>query len=416
MLLGAAVVGYPLYQVQQRLETLQSKLHGVGEVAVRAKAGAVASKESGLRLDHELEKADAERQTLESQLQDATSRIEQLRDDLETAKESGQERQVRLASVQSKVDGVKQTAEQAEAQAAGVDKKVATLKDEVDEGSTKRDGLRAELQSSNADLDQLRTQLEASRSRLTKMRAHLNNLEGVLEGSKETAKQVKAAAAALKNQTTTLKSQLEAGKAERNALRDKLDQAHSQIEKLKDASLKIPPLTPQADETALGAACKARDYLARTIAFEGAGETEVGKVAIAYVVLNRERSGRWGDSVKDVVTSPWQFEPWMTRRKAIKNLSRTDPLYKDSARVADTVLMGEVPDPTDGATHFLNPVVVRHRRGGTLPLWARGKGQPIGRHVFYSPGTDRTLAQQSDDGRLEPTALYDPASASPGSG
>jgi hypothetical protein len=128
-----------------------------------------------------------------------------------------------------------------------------------------------------------------------------------------------------------------------------------------------------------------RDYLIRTIAFEASGETEIGKVAVAYVVLNRKKSGRWGDNIKAVVTSPGQFEPWMTRRTAIEGLSPDDPRYQGAAIIADAVLTGQTPDPTAGATHFLNPVIVRVRRGGSLPSWASGKGQPIGRHVFYSP-------------------------------
>ena len=52
----------------------------------------------------------------------------------------------------------------------------------------------------------------------------------------------------------------------------------------------------------------------RTIAFEASGESDEGKAAVAYVILNRVKSGVWGDSIKDVVTHPWQFEPWMTRR------------------------------------------------------------------------------------------------------
>jgi Cell Wall Hydrolase len=128
-----------------------------------------------------------------------------------------------------------------------------------------------------------------------------------------------------------------------------------------------------------------RDYLIRTVAFEASGETEVGKVAVAYVVLNRKKSGRWGDSIKAVVTSPRQFEPWMTRRKAMEGLSPHDPRYKRAAKIADAVLSGQTPDPTAGATHFLNPTIVRARRGGSLPLWARGEGRPIGRHTFYFP-------------------------------
>jgi spore germination cell wall hydrolase CwlJ-like protein len=128
-----------------------------------------------------------------------------------------------------------------------------------------------------------------------------------------------------------------------------------------------------------------RDYLVRTIVFEASGESELGKVAVAYVVLNRKESGRWGDSIKAVVTYPGQFEPWITRRKEIKRLSPNDPRYRSAALIADAVLSGRTPDPTSGATHFLNPIIVRERRGGSLPLWARGEGRPIGRHTFYSP-------------------------------
>ena len=131
-----------------------------------------------------------------------------------------------------------------------------------------------------------------------------------------------------------------------------------------------------------------RDYLIRTIAFEASEEPDEGKAAVAYVILNRKRSGRWGDNIKDVVTRPWQFEPWMTRRMDMEKLSPHDPRYQDAARIADAVLAGQMPDPTAGATHFLNPTVVRQRRGGSLPSWARGEGQSIGRHTFYSPNED----------------------------
>ena len=128
-----------------------------------------------------------------------------------------------------------------------------------------------------------------------------------------------------------------------------------------------------------------RDYLIKTIAFEAPDESDEGKAAVAHVILNRKRNGRWGDNIKDVVTRPWQFEPWMTRRKEMEKLSPHDPRYQNAARIADAVLTGQMPDPTAGATHFLNPTVVRQRRDGSLPSWARGEGQPIGRHTFYSP-------------------------------
>lgn len=128
-----------------------------------------------------------------------------------------------------------------------------------------------------------------------------------------------------------------------------------------------------------------RDYLIRTVVFEASGESDEGQAAVAHVILNRKRSERWGDNIKDVVTQPWQFEPWMTRRREMEELSADDTRYRDAARIADAVLSGKMRDPTAGATHFLNPVIVRARRGGSLPSWARGNGKPIGRHTFYAP-------------------------------
>jgi N-acetylmuramoyl-L-alanine amidase len=127
-----------------------------------------------------------------------------------------------------------------------------------------------------------------------------------------------------------------------------------------------------------------RDYLIRTIAFEASDESRVGKVAVAYVILNRKKSGRWGDNIQAVVTHPGQFEPWMTKRRDIETLSPNDPRYQNAATIADAVLSGQTPDPTAGATHFLNPIIVRERPGGSLPSWALGEGRPIGRHIFYS--------------------------------
>jgi spore germination cell wall hydrolase CwlJ-like protein len=149
-------------------------------------------------------------------------------------------------------------------------------------------------------------------------------------------------------------------------------------------TLDAKPLIPELGQAVPNYEPEERDYLIRTIAFEAPDEPDEGKAAVAYVILNRKRSGRWGDNIKDVVTHPWQFEPWMTRRKEMEKLSLDDPRYQSAARIADAVLTGQMPDPTAGATHFLNPTVVRQRRGGSLPSWARGEGQPIGRHTFYS--------------------------------
>jgi hypothetical protein len=147
----------------------------------------------------------------------------------------------------------------------------------------------------------------------------------------------------------------------------------------------LKPVAIERSHASLSYTLEERDYLIRTMAFEAQGEPDVGKAAVAHVILNRKKSHRWGDTVKDVVMKPWQFEPWMTRRKEMENLSPDDPRYRKAGRIADVVLAGAISDPTAGATHFLNPTLVKQRRGGSLPLWAWGEGVSIGRHTFYSP-------------------------------
>ena len=182
------------------------------------------------------------------------------------------------------------------------------------------------------------------------------------------------------------------------------------------ANINLP--IPELSQAVSNADPEERDYLVRTIVFEASGEPEEGKSAVAHVILNRKLIGRWGDNIKEVVTHPWQFEPWMTRRREMQRLSPSDPRYRSAARIADAVLAGETPDPTAGATHFLNETIVRKRRGGSLPEWAHGEGQPIGRHTFYSPEENvapkqaALLEWQADfNHRLVARPLADPAQA-----
>jgi spore germination cell wall hydrolase CwlJ-like protein len=147
---------------------------------------------------------------------------------------------------------------------------------------------------------------------------------------------------------------------------------------VKAASSQLPFVSPTVTS-------EDRDYLIRTIAFEASGESEEGKAAVAHVVLTRTRSGTWGDTIKEVVTQPWQFESWMKKRAEMESLDVDDHRYRSAARIADAVLAGRMPDPTTGATHFLNPTIVQQRRAGSLPAWTAGGGLSIGRHTFYAP-------------------------------
>jgi spore germination cell wall hydrolase CwlJ-like protein len=377
-ILIAVVLGYLIMQTQKRLEAVQSELHKVSENAVQAKARVVDLEQTAAGLKQELQRADFKHNELQDQLNKKNSKIQQLSEMADAAEASQDDWRTRLESMRSDLEGTKQSAGQAEAESESFKKQVASLEAKLDETNTKRDALQTDLQLAHSDLKRLRTELNAARSELVEMRSHLGPNQNELKDAR--------------------------GKAKRGAPRKESDQAGTPDEKLrKKSSLDVTsPLAEQA-HTALDQGSEGRDYLIRTMVFEALGETEIGKAAIAYVILNRKRNGSWGDRIRDVVTYPNQFEPWMTRKDEIEKLSPNDPRYLDAAKIADGVLAGLIPDPTAGATHFLNPVVVRQRRGGSLPSWAEGDGQPIGRHVFYSPDREGTVPQRAEAQRLQPT-------------
>jgi conjugal transfer mating pair stabilization protein TraG len=128
-----------------------------------------------------------------------------------------------------------------------------------------------------------------------------------------------------------------------------------------------------------------RDLMIRTIIGEAANESPEGQAAVAHVIMNRTNSGKWGSTPSAVVLAPGQFEPWQTRTKELVGISPNSPQYQQTGKIVDSVASGNAQDFTGGATHFLNPTIVRSRTGGTLPDWAQGKSLNIGGHSFYAP-------------------------------
>jgi spore germination cell wall hydrolase CwlJ-like protein len=142
------------------------------------------------------------------------------------------------------------------------------------------------------------------------------------------------------------------------------------------------------------------DVMVRTVIGEAANESEEGKAAVAHVIMNRARMNvphYGGSNVADValhnasIMRPtgkrrvWQFEPWMhTKIKTyLWAIPVTSERYQHVKRIVLGCVNGDIADPTNGATHFLNPDIVRSRTGGSLPGWAQGTGKRIGTHVFF---------------------------------
>jgi spore germination cell wall hydrolase CwlJ-like protein len=128
------------------------------------------------------------------------------------------------------------------------------------------------------------------------------------------------------------------------------------------------------------------EVLARTLYGEARGEELAGIEAVASVILNRVAFARsrgrywWGNDIKSVCLKPAQFSCWNKadpNRKKLLALSPRDPAYRLCKRIAKRAVAGDLPDPTEGATHYHTHAVD--------PFWARGHVPvaEIGNHLFY---------------------------------
>lgn len=120
------------------------------------------------------------------------------------------------------------------------------------------------------------------------------------------------------------------------------------------------------------------DALTRMVLGEAASEPETGKAAAVHVALNR--AAQSGETPAEVVNAPWQFESVHTGRT--DKYDPESPEYQEAKELVLAVLRGEIPDPTEGATFFLNRDL-QQQLGRNIPAWAQGDGRQIGQHTFY---------------------------------
>ena len=123
------------------------------------------------------------------------------------------------------------------------------------------------------------------------------------------------------------------------------------------------------------------DVTARTLYGEARGQPLDGLLAVAAVVMNRARAGRYGASPADVCLRPWQFSCWNARDPNRAVIERVQPglfMFDVCRLVASLAIRGLLPDPTGGATHY-------HTKG-VAPNWSRGKtpSAVIGDHLFFN--------------------------------
>lgn len=118
-----------------------------------------------------------------------------------------------------------------------------------------------------------------------------------------------------------------------------------------------------------------------TIYGEARGEPYEGKVAVAWVLLNRARRPRWwGHDLYSVCLKDRQFSCWNQddpNRAAIKAASPGNPVMSACIRALLEALSGLAADPTGGADHYCVTSLT--------PSWA-ATAMPtaiVGGHKFY---------------------------------
>ena len=120
------------------------------------------------------------------------------------------------------------------------------------------------------------------------------------------------------------------------------------------------------------AADEALQCLAGAIYFESKGEPLTGQLAVAEVIINRAKSGRFPADVCDVVKQRGQFS--FVRGGQIPNIN-AGTAYRTAIAVAKVALADAWNSPADKALYFNTP----DRRPSVRAI----KVASIGNHVFY---------------------------------
>jgi N-acetylmuramoyl-L-alanine amidase len=144
----------------------------------------------------------------------------------------------------------------------------------------------------------------------------------------------------------------------------------------------LPAQTDDTDYDSLAEAVAAQDSaqidetrrcLAGAIYFESKGEPLAGQLAVAHVIINRSKSGRFPADVCSVVKQRGQFS--FVRGGVIPSVDEGRAAYRTALAVAKVALAAAWDSPAPRALFFNTP---NRRPGSNLTKIAM-----IGNHVFY---------------------------------
>ena len=127
------------------------------------------------------------------------------------------------------------------------------------------------------------------------------------------------------------------------------------------------------------------DVMARTIFGEAENQSDQGKAAVGWSIINRVKFAQahggnywWGNNIRDVCLKSWQYSCWKLNRTKITAVKSSNPIFKRCLQIAQGVISGQITTPIDGATHYYATYI-------HAPSWVHGATFviQIGVHRFY---------------------------------
>jgi spore germination cell wall hydrolase CwlJ-like protein len=122
-----------------------------------------------------------------------------------------------------------------------------------------------------------------------------------------------------------------------------------------------------------------------TVKQEAADQPYLGKLAVAYVIVNRMK--QQNKTAFEICWQPYQFSCWLNKLTVIALWLKTQPvsLNVEVINAVDQATSSSVADPTHGATHYLNKELTMRMNDGKLPGWVNALEETatIGQHTFY---------------------------------
>lgn len=113
--------------------------------------------------------------------------------------------------------------------------------------------------------------------------------------------------------------------------------------------------------------------LAGAVYFESKGESLEGQLAVARVIINRAKSGRFADSLCGVVYQPGQFS--FVRGNGMPSIRLGSESWREAVAIAQIAMDDSWDSKAEGALFF-------HARR-VSPGWGKRQLAAIDNHIFY---------------------------------